>query len=181
MPTGIIERVFDPIYGLPCWNAKPGYGSSLTFEFGKPHLEIREPRQLEETADEKRKAYHARRHVCLRGQWHLWIHYCNWKAYSNDLFLSSSGTKTGMGLAAEMLDGQQLTKVTANEPHGYTIFEFDLGGRLAAEPDPNHADKPRDLWLLFQTGGKVLSFREDGLYSYQPGNTPPSAERYRPL
>jgi len=181
LPTDVIERVFCPVYGLPCWNAKPGYGSSLTFEFGKPHLEIREPRQLEETADEKRKAYHARRHVFLGGQWHLWIHYCNWKAYSNGVFFSDSDTKEGMGLAAEMLDGQKLIKVTANEPDGHTIFEFDLGGVLVTEPEQDYGDDPGDLWLLFEAGGKVLSFREDGMYSYQYGNTLPMEKQWHIL
>jgi hypothetical protein len=36
------EKVFKGILGKPCWDVKPGHGSFLTMEFGKPHLEVRE-------------------------------------------------------------------------------------------------------------------------------------------
>src|ERR1700730_15266743 len=41
----IFDRIFKMLYGKPCWNVKPGYGSFLTLEFGKPHLQIHEPRK----------------------------------------------------------------------------------------------------------------------------------------
>jgi hypothetical protein len=41
-----IGRVFAPRIGLPAWCVQKGYGSSLTFEFGTPHLYIREPRAI---------------------------------------------------------------------------------------------------------------------------------------
>ena len=37
----IFQKVFREIYGKPCWNVKPGYGSFFSREFGKPHLEVR--------------------------------------------------------------------------------------------------------------------------------------------
>ncbi len=46
--SDLIQRVrdsFSPLYGMPCWNAKHGHGSFITFEFGEPHLEIHEPRE----------------------------------------------------------------------------------------------------------------------------------------
>jgi hypothetical protein len=42
LPTQI-ERVVRRLYGKPCWGVKPGFGSFLTLEFGKPNLEVREP------------------------------------------------------------------------------------------------------------------------------------------
>lgn len=59
-----------------------------------------------------------------------------------------------------------------------TTFEFDLGGSLVAEPDESERDDPSDIWSLFKHNGKVLTLRGDGMYSYQPGNTPPEHERY---
>jgi len=35
--SSIFQKLFGEVYGLPCWNVKPGYGSSLTLEFGQPH------------------------------------------------------------------------------------------------------------------------------------------------
>ena len=93
--------------------------------------------------------------------------------------MSDSDTKEGMQVAVDMLDGQKLMSVVVNQPHGHTLFEFDLGGRLMTEPDPDHGNDPRDLWLLFESSRKVLCFREDGLYSYQYGNTPPSKTRWK--
>ena len=78
-----------------------------------------------------------------------------------------------------MLDGQRLLSVIVNQPFGHTIFDFDLGGRLVTQPAQDFGDDPGDSWLLFEPNRKVLSFREDGLYSYQYGNTPPQQQRYK--
>ncbi|MGI4792298.1 MAG: hypothetical protein ACRYFS_26020 [Janthinobacterium lividum] len=83
-----------------------------------------------------------------------------------------------MGLAAETLEGQRLVRVSYNQERISTTFEFDLGGSLVAEPDEYEQDAPPDVWSLFERNGKVLTFRADGMYSYQPGNTPPEHERY---
>ena len=48
MPVNpVFERVFRKLYGKPCWGVTNWYGSGIHFEFGKPHLEIREPRGLQ--------------------------------------------------------------------------------------------------------------------------------------
>lgn len=46
---GPVAAAFRPLYGLPCWNVRPGQGSFLTLEFGTPHLEIIEPREARHT------------------------------------------------------------------------------------------------------------------------------------
>ena len=53
--VSIINDIFQPLYGKPCWQVKQGYGSFLTFEFGEPHLHIREPRQVSDQVSEKVK------------------------------------------------------------------------------------------------------------------------------
>jgi hypothetical protein len=40
---GVFAETFSKLYGLPCWDVKPGLFPSLTLEFGEPHLDIREP------------------------------------------------------------------------------------------------------------------------------------------
>ena len=82
-------------------------------------------------------------------------------------------------MAAETLEGQRLVRVSYNQERIFTTFEFDLGGLLVAEPDEYDQDTlPDDVWSLFEHNGKVLTLRADGMYSYQPGNTPPEHERY---
>lgn len=42
-----VEDIFRRCYGLPCWGVTGGgYGTFLTLEFGRPSLEVREPRLL---------------------------------------------------------------------------------------------------------------------------------------
>jgi hypothetical protein len=55
MPTApIFHKVFCEIYGKPCWNVKPGYGSFFTLEFGKPHLDVHEPTVASKNASRSR-------------------------------------------------------------------------------------------------------------------------------
>src|SRR5947209_15880038 len=81
LPVDAVDAPFRPVYGLPCWNAKEGYGSFLTMEFGEPHLVIREPRSRPEFSPRLRRAL-ARRLVTVRGEWHLWIYCCQWYVYT---------------------------------------------------------------------------------------------------
>ena len=178
---GVLDLVFVPIYGQPCWNLQPGYGCSLTLEFGKPHLEKRNPRQLTDATIDKHRPYKFGRRVEPRGQWHLWVEGCNWKTTSNGEWSGASDTKLSMGMAAETLAGQKLTRVSYDRERTCTTFVFDLGGALIAEPDEFEREHPGDIWHLFEYGGKVLTLRDDGLYSYQPGTTLPEHERYQLL
>jgi hypothetical protein len=73
----IIEDVFIPIYGKPCWQFQQGYGSFLTLEFGEPHLHIREPWQAGAQASDKLQKHAARRLVSVHGDWHLWVYLCD--------------------------------------------------------------------------------------------------------
>jgi hypothetical protein len=38
-----VVRILRRLFGKPCWQAQKGYASFLTFDFGTPRLEIREP------------------------------------------------------------------------------------------------------------------------------------------
>lgn len=150
VPEGsIIDQVFGPIYGRSCWNLQPGYGCSLTFEFGKPHLEIWRPREPVENVADKHRPHKYRRQVEPRGQWHLWIRGCNWRANSNGEWSGASDTKLSMGMAAETLAGQKLVRVSYERERVSTIFDFDLGGSLVVEPDGFERDDPSDIWSLF--------------------------------
>lgn len=176
-----IEKIFEPLYGHPCWNAKSGYGSFLTMEFGEPHLVIREPRVAGPETSDRRRRDLARRHVYLRGAWHLWIYCSEWHVYTGDTLIGDSdlegSTKERIDLAAAELDGQVLTRVTLDPHRGSSVFYFDLGSRLETRP----YEPDTKQWYLYQPDGNVLTYRSDGYYNQSPGTIPPNQEIWKPL
>jgi hypothetical protein len=40
MSEKLLQKIFKKLYGKPSWNVHRGYGSFVTFEFGKPKLEV---------------------------------------------------------------------------------------------------------------------------------------------
>src|SRR5262245_27099799 len=81
-PVTSISNAFADVVGTPARQERRGYGSFLTFEFGEPHIEIREP--IDSTSKYKRvRRLLARRRAFVRGDWHLWIYCCDWKVTQN--------------------------------------------------------------------------------------------------
>ena len=179
LPNNPVEAAFGPLYGLPCWNVKPGHGSFLTLEFGKPQLEFHEPRETKRPRSLKVRKHHARRRVIMHGEWHLWVYCCYWNFFLNGSLIGDSNSEKGIQRAVEELNGQKLVSVTANQLLGHSVFEFDLGGRLTTRPYDKTYQEPSTQWMLFEPSGDILSLRGDGLYSHQPGNTPPKEERWQ--
>ncbi len=174
-----VQRSFEPLYGKPCWNAKHGHGSFLTFEFGDPHLEIDEPQEPKPTWSPKVQKQFSRRHVWVRGQWHLWIYCCNWRVTSGSELIGESSTVELMNAAASQLDGHKLVLVSADQASSQWRFDFDLGGCLETWPYPAEADRSDRIleqWNLYEPSGYVLTVRADGAYSYQPGNDDAGAD-----
>lgn len=97
-----IERLVRRLYGEPCWGVKPGVGSFLTLEFGKPICKCvsqsSQPRALPRAFD---KLWRAGKSV--HGEWHLWIYCCHWEVLSGNKRIGDSSTKTKMRCAAEFL------------------------------------------------------------------------------
>ena len=181
VPMSIINEIFNPIYGKPCWQVKQGYGSFLTFEFGEPHLDIRGPRQASEQATEKVKKIAVRRHMYLHGDWHLWIYLCNWRILLKGQEIANHALNRRIIKNAIMeVDGQVLTQVNVNSSIEF-IFEFDLGGRLEVAPNNGYYGKTADLWLLYEPSGNVFTLRTDGQYCHKPGDHPPDEKNWEPL
>jgi hypothetical protein len=179
--VSIIDDVFTPIYGKPCWQAQQGYGSFLTFEFGEPHLCILEPRQPRKPVSARVEKLLGRRLVTVRGDWHLWIYLCDWRILSRGQVLADNNSKRRViRRATSELNGQALVRLTVNESL-VSIFEFDLGGRLEAVPNTKAYEKTDDLWLLFEPSGHVFTLRADGQCCRMPGDTPPDKGEWRPL
>jgi hypothetical protein len=179
----IIENVFQPIVGKPAWNVDKGVGTCLTFEFGDPHLVIREPKSIRPGASKQVQRHFAHRSVQVRGAWHLWIEWCEWKAFNSGVLIGdySSSTNIIKKVASEF-DGQALVSVLVQKP-SITTFEFDLGGKLETKPGPfdDMRGEMNDQWSLFEPGGKVLTLRFDGYYSYKLGTEVTYPEDWKQL
>jgi hypothetical protein len=171
-----IAAVFKNLHGIPSWNVHRGYGTFLTMEFGKPHLEIREP--IESKASSKRVRDHfARRMVTVRGDWHLWIYCCRWKVFEESRLVGDCTSNRRIDRAAHLLDGQALVNVESTSRGTRWVFTFDLGARLETRP----YNRISEQWLLYEPKGKCLCVSANGRFSYGPANQSPDKERWRPI
>jgi len=163
-----LSKVFRPLYGMPSWNVHRGWGSFLTFEFGEPHLDIREPQRPKHKVSRKVRRLLARRLVTVKGDWHLWIYCCNWRVRVGNRVVGDTRSKAAIDRAARELDGQALKRAVALPQPGCSRFEFDLGGVLETQP----YDKESEQWFLYDPEGYVLTMRWDGLCSYKRADLP---------
>jgi hypothetical protein len=167
----IFETVFKEIYGKPCWLVKRGHGSFLTFEFGDPHLEIREPEVPKENVTGSLRQLMRSRKVFIHGDWHLWIYCCAWKVFRGKELVGDSSAKVAIRHAANFLDGQKLVGFSLRPYRVQCAFEFDLGGRLETRP----YDRQSEQWLFYDhRPHMVLTLRADGYYQYGRSDVPPA-------
>ncbi len=173
----VFETVFRKIYGLPCWRVAPGHGSFLTFEFGEPHLEVREPEPTNPKYSAKMNRDLASRRVFIHGDWHLWIYCCDWKVLSKGKFVGKSTSATSYQRAADLLEGQKLIRVEIIARPCRTVFEFDLGGVLETRP----YDPASEQWMFFDRAtDKVLTLRADGFFSHNRSDVAAS-QKWEPI
>lgn len=173
----IFQRVFGGIYGKPCWNVKPGWGSFLTVEFGRPHLEVRDPIVASKGASPKLRKLYARRDVFVHGEWHIRIADCAWEVLSNGRHVGNGSTKQSMRRAARLLDGQRLIQFSFIPKNVQSVFDFDLGGTLRTRS----YDRRGEQWILFTPDGKALTLRADRRYQYIRSNLPRDKGAWKPV
>jgi hypothetical protein len=174
--VSIFQKVFSEVYGHPCWNVKPGYGSFLTLEFGRPHLDVREPSIANKDASLRVRRLLAHRSVFVHGEWHLWIYCCAWEVLSNGKHIGNGSTKLEMRRAAKVLDGQKLVQFSFAAKQVRCIFEFDLGATLQTEP----YDRKGEQWMLHTPKKKVLTLRADRRYQYMRSDVPRDRGQWKP-
>lgn len=175
--TRQLERSFKPIYGLPCWGVKPGYGEFLTLEFGEPHLSIREPINPSPGASARVQRRVSRRNVTVHGDWHLWIYCCDWEVCSPEKIVGDCTNRRKAQQAADFIDGQKLMSFAFNQKNRQCVFTFDLGAILVTRP----FDRKSEQWMLFEPSGKVLTLRADRKYSHGSSNTTPHSDRWHEI
>jgi len=175
MPT-VLQRVFRRVYGKPAWQVRKGYGSSITFEFGKPSLEI-----WNRILKPKKKAgiKYPTRLVYVRGEWSLWIFCCHWEIRQSGRRIGhSESLEKRMEQACSVLNGQMLTRVIVSPRTLGTEFRFALGGELRTSP---YKSEPMEMWTLRCPGDRYFEFRSDGAHCYCLGDTKPGEECWQQL
>jgi hypothetical protein len=177
-PFNPVGAAFAPIIGLPAWFVQKGHGSILTFEFGEPHLSIREPRESQSENPTIRERSQRRR-VVPHGEWHLFIYFCHWRCSERGTERSTDNSpQEDIVAATRMMDGQRLTSVGVEPTSGASTFVFDLGAKLETWP---YADDDETQWWLSTPSGNNLAYRADGKYSWGPRNQDPDEREWLPL
>jgi len=177
MSKKLLQQVCKNLYGKPSWNVRRGYGSSITFEFGKPKLEVLK-KVFEPSKKSGRKYPHRYAHV--HGEWHLWIFCCDWIVQQEGRKVGDSTSEKKIDQGCSVLGGQYLTKVVVNQKNWQTDFHFDLGGRLKTKPYKNE-DEPLEMWSLRCPDGRWFELRADGKFSHQSGKTPSDKKVWKPF
>jgi hypothetical protein len=173
----IFERAFKKLYGRPCWGVENYVGSDIVFEFGEPHLEIREPTAVSPDASRRVRDLFARRWVTVRGQWHLWIWMCDWEIFHKGRRLGSDQAKSNLQRIVYSLNGQELIRFSIRSRLNECVFEFDLSGVLVTHPYGLEDDQ----WILYEPSRFVLTVRGDNRFSYQRSNQPHDAGPWKPI
>ncbi|MFM0221177.1 hypothetical protein [Paraburkholderia dipogonis] len=165
MDNNEVRDAFSEMYGLPTWQVRKGVGSFLTLEFGAPHLRIREP-YLSRSESPTTRRLAARRQVTVSGQWHLWIYMCNWTIDANGLRLTDNeASNAAIDRAIRYLDGQKLESVEVMRKDMKTVFQFDLGGKLATWPYADEDVRSDAQWILYDHGAKMTrTLKGDGTW-----------------
>jgi hypothetical protein len=168
MSEKLFKQIFKKLYGKPSWNVRRGYGSFITFEFGKPKLEVLK-KLFKPTSWRK----YPHRYAHVKGEWHLWIYCCNWVIRQDGRKVGDDTSERKIDRGCSVLGGQYLTNVTVNSKNWQTDFYFDLGGHLQTKPFKNE-NKVFEMWTLRCPDGHWFALRDDGKFSHHPKNTPPN-------
>lgn len=151
----MMAEAWKPLIGRPCWGVYNGYSSWLTFQFGEPRLEIREPDPESNIPSLRTRSVH------VLGEHQLRVDMAQWLIFQDGARLAHNESERGLiQFAAARLDGQALLEARTRPDPPVTELTFDLGGRvwISRYPawDPSHA-----LWDL-RSGETILSLHADG-------------------
>jgi hypothetical protein len=158
-----VQEAFHPIIGKPAWQVKCGHGSFITLEFGDPELEILEPKMVEFSESEKIKKEFSKRRIYIKGQWQLWLQYCNWKITTrSNLFANNDSNHDTINNCLNEVGGQILQSVEENESSAGIQLKFDLGACIDISPSPHFIDDIQ--WEISNPDKTTYSYMSDGRF-----------------
>ena len=125
-------------------------------DFGRPHIQVRNPIQSSSSLPRVRKNL-GRRRVFLHGQWHLLIVDARWRVVVDGAAVSSDDEPNKTDEVLKGLGGQRLSEVDVMIPDEKFNLKFDLGGLV--EIDCSGGGE-QDKWILSDFGvGRVVAYR----------------------
>jgi hypothetical protein len=166
-----IGEAFRHLLGQLAWSVCKGHGSFLTFEFGKPHITIREPVATSPGTSETVRKNLARRRVFITGDWRLWIQNAHWEIETRyEKVNSDTFDAINLQDTLKELDGQRLVSISFCSGDGSCVLVFDLGTSLTLRPNANVDD---DQWSIHARDGSWITCGMDG--SLSEGRPEPSS------
>src|SRR5690349_4062267 len=120
----VVERELGVLVGKPCWGVRTSYAEILNFSFGKPRLEIHEPRKSESPSPKVRRLFALRR-IAVRGEWnfHTWM--SNWKiGFPDGRVLTADSSPRSKDRRLGELQGQALLSCSVDRRSGRTQMQF---------------------------------------------------------
>jgi hypothetical protein len=153
----------EALRGQYCWGAHYEDLLNLSMSFGPPKLVVTAvPR-------ESKSCLAGQRVADARGKWWLWVYLAYWRVLrAGRKSANSSSPMRTKQRAIQFLEGQKLTDIRVDVRTGATSFIFDLGGAL--EVRRREPGSPKEVWLLYEPSGYVLSVRGDGTYDHKPAS-----------
>lgn len=167
-----IGEVWKPLIGQIVWSVRRGVGTSITMEFGEPHLSIREPISPRLGHSERILQALKRRRVFVTGDWHFWIEYGYWRLTTDSGILEySTARSSSIEECLADLDGQRLASTGIGTlPHSW-IFHFDLNARLEIWPSK---EIPDTQWSLHHWDGEIVACESNGALRVERAGAAPS-------
>lgn len=151
-----IQDMFKPLIGLHTWQVRQGHGTFLTFEFGKPHIRVREPKKHVSSNLESVERHFQRRKITVVGEWHLWIQYAKWSIETmNHKTSDSDEDSKSVKDSLEEVDGQILLQAEVSNAEKKITLTFDLGAKIIIFPDADFYDE--DLLAIYNVEGECNS------------------------
>jgi hypothetical protein len=170
----LLKTIFKDLQEHPGWHICRGYGSFITFNFGKPRL--KENGVLKRPGEGRLPR--RTRMVSVRGDWHLWIYCCKWAIWQDEKHAASSNSSNDkIDCACAFLDGQKIRGIAVYPKTAETLFSFDLGGAMLTWPID---DEIIEQWSLRCPNEKILKFRSDGTFGYSDVHSSANNETFVP-
>lgn len=153
-----VDDVFDALVGEIAWSVQRGHGSWIAMEFGRSHLQVREP-IISQAALPRARENAARRRVFVRGQKRLLIMDSAWSITAWSKACRHTDANAAIDSVLRLIDGQQLISVSFRKRENSLTLGFDLGGALSVWPCQGRAC----LWSVcnFDTGS-LVTLKESG-------------------
>jgi hypothetical protein len=160
-----VKDVFAPLVGQMVWNAAGGSATFLTFEFGEPHLSVRDPVKPKHDVGARVERLMLRRRVTVKGDLRLFVEFAKWRiTTANGSTNSDEDSDDWWKVWLDDISGQHLAAAEVPVP-GYLTLRFDMGGILEVWP---LGGTDSEVWTLHRWQNGSIGCRPDGILEIEP-------------